>query len=239
MKNNYFQFKQFIIYQDKCAMKICTDSCVFGASLPITLLNNKIIENALEIGTGTGLLSLQYAQLNEKCNIESLEIERNSYLQATENIANSPFAKNIKTTLIDFNLYTTNTKFDLLFCNPPFYENDLKSNDVEKNMAHHSTQLTLKILLEKAKQLMYETSILSLLVPFIRKNELEKLAAENNLFVHQKIRLYQTEKHNAFRIIYFLGTKNVETLETDFYIKQQTDYSEEFKKLLAPFYLHL
>ena len=59
------------------------------------------------------------------------------------------------------------------------------------------------------------------------------------MFVNEKMKLYQTEKHNAFRIIYFLSTKNIETLETDFIIKQQNEYSEEFKKLLAPFYLHL
>ncbi len=143
MSNQYFSFKQFTIWQDQCAMKVCTDSCIFGATLPTLNERNHQINKVLDVGAGTGLLSLMYAQLNEKCTITAIEIEPNAAKQAKKNIEASKFANKITLLATDFFDYNTETNFDLIICNPPFYEHDLKSPDKNRNLAHHSAQFNL------------------------------------------------------------------------------------------------
>jgi tRNA1Val (adenine37-N6)-methyltransferase len=223
MANTYFQFKQFTIHQDKCAMKVCTDSCVFGSVLPIHTLKGNKITNTLDIGTGTGLLSLMYAQLNEDATITALEIDKEATQQANDNIEQSIFKHRINVYNYDFNDYENQQKFDLIFCNPPFYENDLKSNIKSKNIAHHSTSLTIGDLLKKSKDLLNIDGIICLLAPHKRSAALEILFEENNLFYYRKINMHQNEKINEEEII----------------IKNEKNYTQKFNHLLQDFYLNI
>jgi tRNA1Val (adenine37-N6)-methyltransferase len=234
MSNNYFQFKQFKVQQDRCAMKVCTDSCLFGSLLP-----TENIKTVLDIGTGTGLLSLMYAQLNNHAEIIAVEIDKDAAKQAQENIENSIFKRQIKVIEKDFNEYKIAQQFDLIICNPPFYENDLPSTIENKNIAHHSTQLVITNFIKKAAFFLTNSGTIAILLPHKRLLEIKVLVKEFNLFVNGIYLVKQTPKHDYFRAVLFINKKEFHQQEFTLTIKNEEDYSTEFKKLLQPFYLNL
>src|SRR5689334_16561633 len=142
-----FRFKQFIIQQDKTAMKVTTDSCLFGAWLT-NRLGESFGQSVLDIGTGTGLLSLMFGQKNPNAIIDAIEIDAEAAQQAKENVEQSPWGERINVTNADIRrVADTLPAYDIVICNPPFHENQLSSDSYQKNTAHHSTELSLEDLL--------------------------------------------------------------------------------------------
>ena len=119
MSNNYFQFKQFTIHQDKCAMKVCTDACLFGAFVA-NEIQDKTINHILDIGAGTGLLSLMLAQKSNAA-IDAVEIDKSTYEQAEENISQSSWKEKITVYNSGIADFYSNYKYDLIISNPPFF----------------------------------------------------------------------------------------------------------------------
>ena len=136
-----FQFKQFAIQQDKTSMKVGTDGVLLGAWTNIE--NAKTI---LDIGAGTGLISLMIAQRSEKL-VYALEIEENAYNQALENFKNSKWHNSLFLTHSSLQNYKTSLKFDIIVSNPPFFNNSYKIQDSNRNLARHTDSLSFKELL--------------------------------------------------------------------------------------------
>ncbi|KXK42319.1 MAG: methyltransferase small [Bacteroidetes bacterium OLB11] len=136
--NSYFQFKQFKIQQNKCAQKVTEIACIFGAACPIPENTFSI----LDIGGGTGLLSLMLAQ-RSKAKIDCIEIDSETSFQLQDNIQNSIFKNRITPLFHDVNSYSFDKKYDLIICNPPFFSNSLKSKSAQKNKAWHDDTLSL------------------------------------------------------------------------------------------------
>ncbi len=240
MPNNYFQFKQFTIWQQYNAMKVCTDSCLFGASLPLNDANNNTIKNVLDIGAGTGLLSLMYAQLNENASITAIEIEKQAADEAIKNVSESVFNKQINVLTQNLLQWQANTNFDLIITNPPFYENEWLSNNTLKNTAHHSVALPMQLLLQKIKTLMQPNTICAILLPTKRLQAIRQLFKKINLHIVYTFTVYANEKKNDFRTILFLQLNTTkEQYQKEIIIKLDNEYTTDFKSLLKNFYLHL
>lgn len=244
MSNSYFQFKQFTIHQDKCAMKVTTDACLFGAWVAKEIKNEKlIINNCLDIGCGTGLLSLVQAQQNPLLKIDAVEIDKEASEQAIENVAASPWKENISVRNADVRNFVSGKKYDCIISNPPFYENELKSADEKKNLAHHGNNLKLNQLFELIKENLNQTGRFFLLLPYKRNEEIKKLFSNSQLHVASICFVRQSTKHDYLRIMLKGNCDTVKKEETEideisiWDDKQQ--YTQVFTELLKEYYLYL
>jgi tRNA1Val (adenine37-N6)-methyltransferase len=240
MSNNYFSFKQFTVYQENTAMKVCTDACLLGALVAKELCNSSIdIESILDIGTGTGLLALMLAQ-ETKASIDAVELNAAAAAQARQNVLQSPWANRIRVIETDICDVNPSTPYDFIISNPPFFEQDLKSNDPAKNAAKHDSSLTLDVLVQQINRLLSKSGSAAVMIPYYRSNYFETLLLENNLQLHKKIMVKQTHKHSFFRSMLFFGKEKQSTEQTTIYITDENrNYSSTFASLLKPFYLNL
>lgn len=241
MANPYFKFKQFTIYQDRSAMKVTTDSCFFGAWTATEIQNEKSkIKNVLDIGTGTGLLSLMIAQKN-KIEIDAVEIDKEASQQAKENTEASPWKDRVRIFNENILSFQPETKYDCIVSNPPFYENELASEKTKKNIAHHSEHLTISQVLEVVKIHLEMEGIFFLMFPYKRKEEIEGLLRKNGLHITSSVILSQSVKHSPFRMI-IKGSSNkiVSGSSTSIAIwNEHQQYTSQFIDLLKDYYLYL
>lgn len=219
-------------------MKVCTDACLFGAYMA-TELQILSPNNILDIGTGTGLLSLMLAQKTGAC-IEAVEIDSTAFEQAKENFTASPWKEKISIYNTGIAKLEAGKKYDHIISNPPFFEADLRSNDEKKNFAKHDSSLTLENLLNAVDTHLTPEGSFSVLLPFHRTAYFEAAAAKLHFYPAKKILVKQTPKHNYFRSILIFSRKKTTTLTEEIVTKnQEGNYSTEFTTLLKDYYLYL
>lgn len=236
--NHHFSFKQFTVQQQFCAMKVCTDACILGAfaAAEISKINPN---NILDIGAGTGLLSLMLAQKN-KSKITAVEIDANAFEQCKQNFASSPWAHQLLSLHADILHTPVTTKYDCIISNPPFFENDLASNNTQKNVAKHSAALTLRKLLNVGKKWLTPQGSFYILIPFHRLQYVIDNAAQLQLYASTILLIKQTPNHPYFRAIVTLTPQTVLT-QTQALLIKETDgtYSNDVIALLKDYYLYL
>ncbi|OLY92681.1 tRNA1Val (adenine37-N6)-methyltransferase [Cnuella takakiae] len=239
MPNPYFQFKQFCIRHDRCAMKVTTDGCLFGAWVAHQAAG-KTYDAALDIGTGTGLLSLMVAQQNQ-VPIDAVEIDPEAAAQAGENIAASPWPQQVNVIMGDFLKTSFSRKYPLIFSNPPFYEGELASTHQGRNLAHHAGGLLLKDLFAKTYNLLEADGQAYLLLPAKRTQEIVKLISDSGFHLAQVVRVHQTPSHAPFRLMMQLSKRapQMQTETSLLICTEDKNYSAAFTELLKDYYLYL
>jgi tRNA1Val (adenine37-N6)-methyltransferase len=241
MPNPYFRFKQFTVFHDRSAMKVTTDGCLFGAWCADEIQNSKFkTGKLLDIGTGTGLLSLMMAQ-KTNAKIDAVEIDSEAAGQAGDNIDASPWKERIKVVNEDILSFRPEKTYDCIISNPPFYENELPSQKKEKNLAHHSSHLGLSQLLLTLKNLLNGDGVFFLLLPYKRMSETEKRLAQHGLFILKKTIVQQSTKHQPFRLMLMGATKpfHQPVISTISIRDENQQYTPDFTALLKDYYLYL
>lgn len=241
MANSFFRFKTFTVHQDKCAMKVCTDACVFGAWLASRAVQHGLAEGPmLDVGAGTGLLSLMLAQQTQGC-IEAVEIEENAFEQARQNFGQSPWPDRLTAIHADIREWSPASRYDLLFSNPPFYEHDLRSVSGTRNIALHSSALNLGELVQVAKRTVTSRGRFAVLLPFHRAVGFEELAKQSGFFPVERVLLQQTPRHTPFRAMYLCAAEPpANCLTQELVIKKNDDeYTDAFRDLLGNYYIAL
>ena len=225
-----FRFQQFSIQQSKDVFRVGTDGVLLGA-----MCNVKNAKKILEIGTGTGLISLMLAQRNVSAKISAIDINENAVKLASENFRNSIFNENLKVELKDFKNFETNENFDLVVCNPPFFEENASAKDV---LARQQVELNFRNLVEKSTEIITKKGILSIILPSEAATDVKSLAEEFNLYLVREINIYGIEGGNLKRNIleFSLAQKPLEI--SDFVIeKRPREYSDQYLELTKDFHV--
>jgi len=186
-----FKLQQFSVRQRDNAMKVCTDSLVFGALTPVSNARR-----VLDIGGGTGLLSLMAAQRGAH-HVTTVELIERSCQEAAYNVAQSPWHDSIDVIHCDINDYTAEEPFDVIISNPPFFDNHLKNDDKLRNTARHTDTLSYRQLLEQAISLLTSDGVIALLLPINSLRAIIEIAQSVDLVISKQIDLVTTKGGTA------------------------------------------
>ena len=236
MPNTYFDFKQFRVDQNLSGMKVTTEGCILGA-----WAHHSAPARILDIGTGTGLLSLMLAQRYPQAQIEAVELNTEASGQAVLNFSNSPWSTRLNLHNLAIQGFTPDSgePFDLIICNPPFYQNDLKSADTQKAMATHNDHLTSSVLVNTIQRLLKTNGSAFVLYPVFESEGFEKQLGENGLYAMSKLYIRDKINKPVFRRILRIGKKCISTpKQHTLIIKDQAgNYTQGFTDLLRAYYL--
>lgn len=239
----FFRFKQFTVWHDRSALKVCTEACILGAYAEVTGA-----VRGLDIGTGTGLLALMAAQRNTAIHIDAVEIEEQNYLQAVNNVAQSPFAEQIAihhTTIQEWAGRKENPiqtldvlPYDLIISNPPFFANHLRSPDQARNRALHTDTLTLEELAASVRRLLSADGRFVVLLPARETQLLAEVAAREGLWPTRRLEVFQRSDKPLFRMITTFERHDTQSVTETLYIHHPDGtYSDAFRALLKEYYL--
>lgn len=207
-------------------------ACIQGAWTQIPARFKKV----LDIGSGTGLLSLMLAQ-RFQVEIDAIEIEEPCYQQGNENIQASPFHDRIRTIHGDVKNIHSETVYDFIITNPPFFERQLMSDKEHSNTAKHSTKLSLNELIAIINELLVHDGQFSILFPYERKTELENCCATHAFYPLQTLLIKHSSLHQPKVFISVYSREKIIPTEQEFIIKENGTYTIEMKELMVDYYL--
>ena len=159
---SHFHFKKFSVAHDKSTHKVGTDGVLLGAWVSL-----EEVQRILDVGTGTGVISLMLAQRTpETVTIDAVEIEEDDALQAAENVRQSPWPEKIKVYHKTIQAFSPGKKYDLIISNPPFFVESWLPPEKKRSQARHTEQLSFEELLESATRLLSANGRLAVILPF-------------------------------------------------------------------------
>lgn len=233
-----FTFKQFSVNQDRCAMKIGTDGVLLGAWTP--LINNPY--NVLDIGAGTGILSLMLAQRSNAEQIDAIEIDEDAYEQCVENFEASPWGDKLfcfHAGLDEF-VDEPEDEYDLIISNPPFYTDDYKSDNTSRDLARFEDALPFEELIEAAALLLSDNGIFSVIIPYKEEEQFVSMCKELDLFPLKITRVKGTPTSEIKRSLLAFCRIEQTPLINELVIEiSRHNYTPEYIELTKEFYLKM
>lgn len=237
LSNSYFNFKQFTVHQGDCAMKVTTDACIQGAWTPV----DKEVKRVLDIGAGTGLLSLMLAQKAPNIIVDAVELDEQAATQAGQNFAGSPWPDRLNVICGDIQAYMVTHNYDLIISNPPFFNNSLKGPEASRNKARHTTTLSYDGLLNAIDKNLNPGGLASVLLPRPESDLWEQLLEKDGWHIHSSLQVKDNDNATIKRIVFLFGRHSPDRRSTQLLVIKQSDgsYTDAFKQLLSPYYLKL
>lgn len=235
MPQSVFHFKQFSIYQDRCAMKVGTDGVLLGS-----WVQTGDAQQILDIGTGTGLLALMVAQKSD-ARIDAIDIDEPSCIQASENVQSSPWKERINVSCASLQLFEPGKKYDLVIANPPYFIDSYLPDDEARKRARQATEaLTYEDLLSGSLRLMNAEGRLSVILPYKEGNRFRELAMQSGLFNSRYCRVHSRKGKPVKRLLMEFSRKEAITVESDLILHDEgRAYSQQYCELTADYFPNL
>lgn len=234
-----FKFKQFIVNQDKCAMKVGTDSVLLGAWCPIT---NKSI-SILDIGAGTGILGLMLAQRTSAEQIDAIEIDEKAYEQCVENFETSPWPDRLFCFHAGLDEFKDEPEdeYDIIISNPPFYSEDFKTDNFQRDLARFQVAMPFEELVEATDLLLSENGIFAVIIPFKEEQHFIDLCGEVELFPVKVTRVRGSHNTPIVRSLLAFKRYELSVLEADELVIEinRHEYTDDYINLTKDFYLKM
>jgi len=237
MPGTSFAFKQFIIKQDMCAMKVGTDAVLLGAWI---FPNGS--KQILDIGTGTGVVALMLAQKTE-AHIDAIDIDTNAFNQASQNVLESKFSNQIS--LFHFSLQdyakVADKKYNLIVTNPPYFEQSLKSSDEQRSSARHADVLPFEELINGVIKLLEPKGKFCLILPTLEAEKFRALAQKRGLFLSKLLRVKSkvskdTDKRHLMQFEFTPTEFSEKTIAIE--LDERHQYTDDYKQLTKDYYLN-
>jgi len=240
MGNDFFRFKQFIVRQGRASMKVGVDSVLLGA-----WAEADHVSRILDVGAGTGLLSLMMAQRYPDALIDAVEIDHEACRQANENVEESVWSSRIRVTCADFTDYVEDCayRYDLVISNPPYFTASLKPQDKKRDVARHNDSLPHRLLLAGSAKLLTPAGMLAVVLPPAEALSFIAEAATYNLLVRRMLHVQTVPSKPVYRILVELSKTPPHFPETDSERRlciekpDRSDYTDAYKQLTKEFYL--
>ena len=232
MSNDYFQFKQFTIWQSQCAMKVGTDGTLLGAWAELPATDNPS-PTILDVGTGTGIIALMMAQRFPQARVVGIDIDGDAANQAKQNAQASPFANRVDILHGDFGTLEGKACYEAIVSNPPYFVNALRSPDATRTLARHAHTLPFRILMERSWQLLTDGGSLSVVVPADAQGIIKGEAALAGFFKQRECLVFTSPRKPAKRVLLAFGKHSAPVMR-----QRLTVGSEEYAALMADFYLY-
>ncbi|WP_299366182.1 methyltransferase [Winogradskyella sp.] len=233
-----FKFKQFTVNQDRCAMKIGTDGVLLGAWISVN--NNPF--SILDIGAGTGILSLMLAQRSNAQQIEAIEIDEDAFEQCSENFENSPWNNRLfcyHAALLEF-VEEVDDTFDLIVCNPPFYSENYKTDNQARDLARFNDAMPFEHLIFAVANLLSENGLFSVVIPKKEEEQFIDLASKVGLFANRILHV-KGNPHSEIKrsfIEFSFQERKIQTTELTIETERH-QYTDTYINLTKDFYLKM
>jgi len=236
MSNPYFEFRQFTVYQDQCAMKVGTDGVLLGA-----WTDSEGARRILDVGTGTGLIALMLAQRTEAA-IDAVEIDEKAARQAMQNVEASPWPDRIHIHCIDFQGFSAgiHAQYDLIVSNPPYHQQSLKPPDQQRSYARHDTSLGYDELLRHTARFLAPHGRFSVILPSDKVDVMKDKAWLNGLYLKRLTKVRTTDTSPPARALIEFSRTRQHAPEISLLTLMESGsrtYTTEYKKLTSAYYL--
>lgn len=239
MSKDYFEFKQFKVFHGQCAMKVGTDAVLIGSWTQTTHTDKSI----LDIGTGSGIISLMLAQKTDETQIDAIDIDESAFHQAKINFENSPWSNRLHACLIDFTQQDNEDlrkEYDLIVSNPPYFTNGVLAPCNKRSTARHVNSLNYQQLFKGVVHFLSKNGRFTLILPVEAEKDIEELAFSCNLHITRKCFVCPKSDGVVKRIMWEFSKQKSQMKEEHLTIELARHiYSPEYIALTKDFYLKM